>query len=195
MNTLSGQSFDPLIFDVTEQYEMANVPPPRQRSDKVRYGWVALNLVSFVLLVMLLGYLLRAPFVIAEELFPTGSFFERANLLSVLPLFLFCLLAGLGMQKVVDAYCTDQATGRSFIDRPTMERISNSAQAQSQTQRQRSCCHSVAAAAAAAIIATRPPPLLVSAVGRGKHALPARFSHLLLFVLLPFYYPCECVTA
>ena len=39
-----------------------------------------------------MGYVLRTPFVLIEELFPTGSFFEKANLLSVLPLFLFCLL-------------------------------------------------------------------------------------------------------
>ena len=49
-------------------------------------------------------------------------------MLSVLPLFLFCLLAGLGLQKAIDAWGTDRLTGRSFIDRSTMERISNSAQ-------------------------------------------------------------------
>jgi Na+/glutamate symporter len=71
---------------------------------------------------------LRTPFVLAEELFPTGSFLERANLLSVLPLFLFCLLAGLAIQAIIDARFTDRRSGRSFVDRPTMERISNSAQ-------------------------------------------------------------------
>ena len=80
------------------------------------------------MLVMLGGYLLRTPFVLAEELFPTGSFFERSNLLSVLPLFLFCLLAGLGLQKAIDMWLTDPQSGTSFVDRPTMERISNSAQ-------------------------------------------------------------------
>ena len=84
--------------------------------------------VSLVTLVMLVGYVLRTPFVLAEELFPTGSFFERSNLLSVLPLFLFCLLASLGIQKVIDVRFTDPRTGRSFVDRNTMERISNSAQ-------------------------------------------------------------------
>ena len=47
------------------------------------------------------------------QLFPTGSFFERSNLLSVLPLFLFCLLAGLGLQKIIDTYLTDPQTGTS----------------------------------------------------------------------------------
>ena len=84
--------------------------------------------VCLVTLVMLCGYLLRLPLVLLEELFPTGSFFERANLLSVLPLFLFCLVCGLLLQAMVDSYFTDRVTRRSFIDRPTMERISNSAQ-------------------------------------------------------------------
>lgn len=57
---------------------------------------------ALVLLVMLVGYVMRTPVVLAEELFPTGSFFERSNLLSVLPLFLFCLLAGLGVQAAID---------------------------------------------------------------------------------------------
>jgi hypothetical protein len=78
--------------------------------------------------VMLAGFLLRTPFILLEQLFPDGSFFARSNLLSGLPLFLFCLIAGLGIQKVVDVRFTDRRTGRSFIDRPTMERISNSAQ-------------------------------------------------------------------
>ena len=89
---------------------------------------------ALVTLVMLVGYLLRTPFVLAEELFPTGSFFEKSNLLSVLPLFLFCLLAGLSIQKIIDAHFTDRITGRSFIDRATMERISNSAQVREQAQ-------------------------------------------------------------
>lgn len=83
---------------------------------------------ALVTLVMLTGYVLRTPFVLAEELFPTGSFFEKSNLLSVLPLFLFCLLAGLAIQSVIDARFTDPRTGKSFVDRATMERISNSAQ-------------------------------------------------------------------
>ena len=71
--------------------------------------------LCLVMLVMLLGYVLRIPLVAAEELFPTGSFFERANLLSVLPLFLFCLLAGLAMQKVIDTWFTDRLTGKTFV--------------------------------------------------------------------------------
>ena len=83
---------------------------------------------ALVTLVMLTGYVMRTPLVFAEELFATDSFLEKSNLLSVLPLFLFCLLAGLAIQTVIDARFTDRITGRSFVDRSTMERISNSAQ-------------------------------------------------------------------
>lgn len=49
-------------------------------------------------------------------------------LAQVLPLFLFCLLAGLLMQSAVDTFLTDKATGHSFIDRETVVRVSNTAQ-------------------------------------------------------------------
>ena len=35
--------------------------------------------LTLVTLVMLIGYVLRLPFVLAEELFPTGSFFEKVR--------------------------------------------------------------------------------------------------------------------
>mmetsp|Transcript_7780 Transcript_7780/g.23318 ORF Transcript_7780/g.23318 Transcript_7780/m.23318 type:complete len:496 (-) Transcript_7780:543-2030(-) len=74
------------------------------------------------------GYLMRIPVVLIEQLFPTGSFWERSNLLSVLPLFLFCLLAGLLIQSIIDSTMTDKTNGQSFIDRQTIVRISNTSQ-------------------------------------------------------------------
>ena len=48
---------------------------------------------------MLVGYILRLPFVAIEELFAADSFFGKSNLLSTLPLFLFCLIGALFIQK------------------------------------------------------------------------------------------------
>ena len=78
--------------------------------------------VCLVLCVMCVGYVLRLPVVAIEEVFPKGSFLQKSNLLSVLPLFLFCLLGGLAVQKCVDR------TRSTFIDRETIVRISNTAQ-------------------------------------------------------------------
>ncbi|KAL1510646.1 hypothetical protein AB1Y20_006944 [Prymnesium parvum] len=72
--------------------------------------------------VMLAGYILRLPFVALEELFPADSFLGKSNLLSVLPLFLFCLISGLAIQKAIDV------SGATFVDRPTIVSISNTAQ-------------------------------------------------------------------
>ena len=52
----------------------------------------------------------------------------RSRLLSVLPLFLFCLLGGLLIQSVIDRKYTDAHTGKSFVDRNTIMSISNTAQ-------------------------------------------------------------------
>ena len=62
------------------------------------------------------GYTLRLPFVLIEEVFPAGSFVEKSHLLSVLPLFLFCLIAGLLIQKTIDLVATDSDTGKSSVD-------------------------------------------------------------------------------
>merc|ERR1740130_1949909 len=112
----------------SDHYAAAERPSAGQQSVSVESMDTLVFHLCLVMLVMLLGYVLRIPFVAVEELFPTGSFFEKANLLSVLPLFLFCLVAGLGLQKVIDTWFTDRLTGKSFVDRATMERISNSAQ-------------------------------------------------------------------
>merc|ERR1719265_1700987 len=68
--------------------------------------------ICLVMLVMFCGYLLRVPIVLLELAFPAGSFLERSNLLSVLPLFLFCLIAGLALQAVVDSHFTDHRSGK-----------------------------------------------------------------------------------
>ena len=52
--------------------------------------------------VMCFGYILRIPFVGVESLFPAGTFLARSSLLSLLPLFLFCLISGLALQRLVD---------------------------------------------------------------------------------------------
>lgn len=78
--------------------------------------------ICLVMTVMLTGYVLRLPFVAIEETFEKTSFLGRSNLLSVLPLFLFCLIAGLGLQKLVDR------SGSTFIDRKTIVSLSNTAQ-------------------------------------------------------------------
>ena len=78
--------------------------------------------------VMMVGYVLRLPVVAVEEFFPEGSFLQKSNLLSVLPLFLFCLLGGLVIQRLIDRFGTDSSTGKSFIDRGTIMAISNTAQ-------------------------------------------------------------------
>ena len=84
--------------------------------------------LSLVGVVILVGYVLRIPLVAFEELFPADSFFAKANLLSCLPLFLFCLLGGLAFQRLIDRFFTDVRTGASFVDRPTVVAISNTAQ-------------------------------------------------------------------
>ena len=84
--------------------------------------------VCLVAGVMLLGYLMRIPLVLIEQAFPADSFMGRSRLLSVLPLFLFCLLGGLLIQSVIDRKYTDAHTGKSFVDRNTIMSISNTAQ-------------------------------------------------------------------
>ena len=110
--------------------------PPRRRVDfPVTEQTVSVDSIDSLALhlcmigmVMFGASLLRIPFVLIEEAFPTGSFLERSNILSVLPLFLFCLIAGIIIQYFIDRWYTDSATGKSFIDRPTIVRISNTAQ-------------------------------------------------------------------
>ena len=124
--------------------------PPGARPPAAEQTVSAESLDSFmfhlclVAAVMAAGYLLRLPFVLIEETFPPDSFFARANLLSVLPLFLFCLVAGLAVQKAVDTWWStappspslaplngsaeSRAEPQSFIDRETILRISNTAQ-------------------------------------------------------------------
>jgi Na+/glutamate symporter len=84
--------------------------------------------VCLVASVMFLGYLMRIPLVLIEQAFPSDSFMGRSRLLSVLPLFLFCLLGGLLIQSVIDRKYTDAHTGKSFVDRNTIMSISNTAQ-------------------------------------------------------------------
>ena len=84
--------------------------------------------LCLVACVMMVGYILRLPVVALEETFPRGSFLQKSNLLSVLPLFLFCLLGGLALQRGIDKYGTDARTGKSFVDRETIMSISNTAQ-------------------------------------------------------------------
>ncbi len=113
--------------DMYSARERARYPVMEQTVSLESLDSLAFHL-CLVGMVMLCASALRLPFVLLEEAFPQGSFLEKSNLLSVLPLFLFCLLSSLAFQKAVDARFTDAATGKSFVDRPTVSRISNTAQ-------------------------------------------------------------------